>query len=219
MLGGGGQRASAHPPRSFDSSASEALSLRMTLGLAKPNVGASFRVRQRVVSMPVVVEETHGEWWRALKDPPTRGSPSLRMTAGSVAGATHADGPVVWGVRGRRQKGGCDALDTTYHSGEGFNFLPAHLLPGPLRDRRTRRRSQERCVPFFALLAQVDDTRIALRPTNAKGGNRCSVALGTAGRYSITPPPRHSSPSYRTANWPGAMPGSDESTRSTTNPP
>ena len=41
---------------------------------ATQNVGASFRVRQRVVPRIDVAEETQRAWWRALKDPPTKGS-------------------------------------------------------------------------------------------------------------------------------------------------
>ena len=52
-----GFRISAHPP-----------------GMARQNVGASFRVRQRVVPKINVVEQTQRGWWRALKDPPTTGS-------------------------------------------------------------------------------------------------------------------------------------------------
>mgnify|MGYP001544632826 CR=1 FL=1 len=80
-------RISAHPP-----------------GLARRNVGASFRVRQRVVPKINAVEETQRGWWRALKDPPTTGSARTEVTTLRFKPKPRSgDRYLAWGVSPRNR--------------------------------------------------------------------------------------------------------------------
>jgi hypothetical protein len=61
----------------------------------KRNVGASFRVRQRVVPRIVAVEETQRGWWRAL-NPPTAAICGPRFVVGRIDGPLAGGGASPW---------------------------------------------------------------------------------------------------------------------------